>query len=110
MQPVIVYIARELERTACAHDATFAHEQKHVAVYRAVLSDAARDLKSDLPAAIGTAMRRAADRHQMERALKAQVLAYLSVFLTQWREEMTARQNAVDSPEEHERTATACRP
>jgi hypothetical protein len=110
MQPVTVYVARELARTPCAHDATHAHELKHVAVFRDVLNDAARDLDADLAAAMGTGQRRAANRQELERTFNAQLQAYLSVFLAQWREQMNARQDAVDSPEEHERTATACRP
>ena len=110
MQPVTVYVARELGRTPCARDATFTHELKHVAVFRDVLNDAARDLETDLAAAIGTGQRRASNRGELERRFNAELTAYLSVFLAQWRQRMNARQDAVDSPEEYERTATACRP
>ena len=110
MQPVTVYVARELGRTPCARNATFAHELKHVAVFRDVLSEAARDLETDLADAIGTGQRRAPNRHALERTFNAELSAYLSEFLAQWRQQMNARQDAVDSPEEHERTATACRP
>ena len=109
MQPVTVYIAREIDRTPCTRDATFAHELKHVAVFRDVLNEAARDLSADLAEAMGTGLRRAASRHELERAFNAQLQAYLAVFMSQWQREMNARQDGVDSPEEHERTATACR-
>ena len=108
MQPMTVFIAREIERTPCARDATFAHELRHVTVFREVLDEATRDLKADLAEAIGTGVRRAASGREIERAFNAQVQAYLSVFMSQWQQEMAARQDAVDSPEEHRRTATAC--
>jgi hypothetical protein len=108
MQPMTVYIAREIERTPCPRDATFAHELRHVAVFRAVLDEAARDLRADLAEAMGTGLRRAASARELERAFNAQLQAYLSVFMSQWQREMGTRQEAVDSPEETERTATAC--
>ena len=108
MQPMTVFVAREIDRTPCPRDATYAHELKHVAVFREVLSDAARDLTADLAAGMGTSLRRAANRQELERAFNAQLQAYLSVFMSQWQREMSARQAAVDSPEEHERTALAC--
>jgi hypothetical protein len=108
MQPVTVYVAREIDRTPCPRDATFAHELRHVAVFREVLDEATRDLKADLADAIGTGVRRAASGSELERAFNAQLSAYLSVFMSQWNQEMRTRQDAVDSPEEHERTATAC--
>ena len=110
MQPMTVFVAREIERTPCARDATFAHELRHVAVFREVLDEAARDLKADLAEAMGTGLRRATSGRELERAFNAQLQAYLSVFVRQWQREMTARQDAVDSPDEYERTATACRP
>ena len=110
MQPMTVYVAREIERTPCARDATFAHELRHVAVFREVLLEAVRDLGTDLPEAMGTALRRAVNRQELERAFNAHLQAYLSTFMSQWQREMKARQDAVDSPEEYERTATACRP
>lgn len=109
MQPVTVYVAREIERTPCARDATHGHELKHVAVFRKVLEEATQDLGADLADAMGTGLRRAASRQELERTFNAQLQAYLSVFMRQWQQEMKLRQDAVDSPEEYERTATACR-
>jgi hypothetical protein len=109
MQPVVVYVGKELVRTPCAHEATRAHELKHIASFRQVLAEAANDLKSDLGDAIGTGVRRAGNRQEIERSLSAQIKAYLSTFVTQWQREMTARQDAVDSEEERANVAGACR-
>jgi hypothetical protein len=109
MQPMTVFVAREIDRTPCARDATFAHELKHVAVFRQVLNEATRDLKADLADAIGTGLRRTGSRQELERGFNAQLEAYLSVFMSQWQRTMNARQDAVDSPDEYERTAAACR-
>lgn len=110
MQPVAVYVARQLEPTPCASDATFSHEMKHVSVFREVLDDARRDLAADLADALGTELRRAATRTELERTFNAQVEAYLSVFMKQWQRQMKARQDAVDSEDEYRRVATACPP
>jgi hypothetical protein len=109
MQPMTVFVAREIERTPCPRDVTFAHELRHVAVFREVLDDATRDLKADMADAMGTGLRRAGSVRELEAAFNAQLQAYLSVFMSQWKAKMTVRQDAVDSPEEQERTATACR-
>jgi len=110
MQPMIVHIASEVERTPCARDATLTHELKHVAVFREVLNEAARDLAADLPEGLGTQMRLAPNRQELERTFTAQLRGYLSAFMSQWQRELTTRQDAVDSPEEYARTAAACRP
>ena len=109
MQPVIVYVASQLTRTPCAHDATMSHELKHVAEFRQVLDEAARDLRGDLSDAIGTGVRRAGTRQDLERAFNAQLKAYLSTFISQWQREMTVRQDAVDTEDERARVAGGCR-
>ena len=58
MQPAVVYLARELDGQACDQSAARAHEQRHVAVYRAALAEAARRLRTELPDALGDAVRR----------------------------------------------------
>jgi hypothetical protein len=108
MQPVVVHLARELERTPCAREATLAHELRHVESFRGVLDEAARDLPGDLADAIGTDVRRAKSGRELQRAVQAQVEAYLKVFVAQWQRDMTARQSAVDSEEEYRRVAGAC--
>jgi hypothetical protein len=108
MQPVVVHVARELVRTPCAREATLAHELKHVESFRSVLDEAARDLTGDLAEAIGTEVRRAKSGRDLQRAVQAQVEAYLSVFVAQWQRDMTARQSVVDSEDEYRRVAGAC--
>ena len=108
MQPVVVHVGNELARRPCAHDATLAHELKHVESFRAVLGEAARDLRGDFAAAIGTGGRRASHRHELEGSLHAQIKAYLSTFIAQWQREMTARQDAIDTESERTRVAGSC--
>ena len=49
-RPMVIYLAQELDGSPCARTATMEHEMKHVAVFRAVLDEAARDLAADLAA------------------------------------------------------------
>ncbi len=108
MQPVTVYLARELDASSCARAVTLEHELKHVAVYDAVLHEAARALADDLPPAIGPGLQRAASRAELERELNARVNDYLDAFMRRRQRELDARQAMVDSPEEHARVKAAC--
>jgi hypothetical protein len=108
MQPVVVFLAQELASSPCAQAVTLEHEMKHVAVFRQVLADAARDLRSDIVGAFGRQIRRANNRDELERTANARVRDYLSDFIHRWQRRQDERQAAVDSPAEHERVKNAC--
>jgi hypothetical protein len=108
MQPVVVYLANELDSSACAREATLEHEQKHVAVFRDVLAETKRDLAARLAGAIGSGLQRAASVAELERQVDGRINAYLSEFIHQRKDDLDARQEAVDSPEEHARVRRAC--
>jgi hypothetical protein len=110
MQPMMVYIANEVSVGACPRDATFSHEMKHVAVFRQTLADAARDLRTELPARLGAPIRRAGSQAELERQFNAAITDFLSTFFRGWHATLTARQAAVDSPQESARVRNACPP
>ncbi len=108
MQPVTVFIARELAQAPCQHDVTLSHEMKHVAVFREVLDEAARALEHDFPEAIGAELRRAASPDELQRRLIVGLRDYLARFMSDWQRELDARQAEVHSPEEYARVSTTC--
>jgi hypothetical protein len=108
MQPVTIYLARELDGSPCARTATLEHEMKHVAVFREVLDEAARDLAADLAGTIGSGLQRAASQAELQRQLNARVNDYLSEFMHRRKQAMDERQDGVDSPEEYARVKDAC--
>ena len=108
MQPMTVFIAREVAETPCQRDATLAHEMKHVEVFRQVLEEAARALEREFPDAIGAELRRAANAAELQQRLILGVRDYLGQFMKDWQRTLDARQREVDSPEEYARVAAAC--
>jgi len=108
MQPATVFLAQELATSPCARAVTLEHEEKHLAVFRQVLSEARRDLDADMAATLGRQVRRAGSRDELERTANARVKDYLSDFIRRWHRIMEVRQEAVDSPSEHARVKNAC--
>lgn len=108
MQPMTVFIAREVAETPCQRDATLEHELKHVEVFREVLEEAARELGRDLPDAIGAELRRATNAAELQQRLIVSVRDYLAQFMKDWQRVLDSRQREVDSPEEYARVAAAC--
>jgi hypothetical protein len=107
-RPMVVYLAQELDGSPCARTATMEHEMKHVAVFRAALDEAARDLAADLPAVIGTDVQWAKSKAELQRQMNARVTDYLAEFMDQRGRELNERQNGVDSPQEYARVKGAC--
>jgi hypothetical protein len=96
MQPLIVFIADELTATACGRAATFAHEMKHVAIFRQTLADAARELRSEIAGKLGGGVRRASNRAELERQYKAAVQDYMGAFFRRWHGVLEERNAALD--------------
>ncbi|HSV16912.1 MAG TPA: hypothetical protein VLR71_00780 [Casimicrobiaceae bacterium] len=110
MQPAVVYLARELDGQACDQSAARAHEQRHVAVYRAALAEAARRLRTELPDALGDAVRAAATAGELRRRFDADLREYLARFMAEQQADMAEQQAQIDTTEEYERVAHACAP
>jgi hypothetical protein len=108
MQPVVIYLANELDSSRCARDVTMEHEQKHLAVFREALDATTRELAANLGAAIGTGQQRAASKTELEQQVTGRINAYLADFVRQRREELEIRQEAIDSPQEYARVRHAC--
>jgi hypothetical protein len=108
MQPMTVFIAREVAETPCQREATLQHEMKHVEVFREVLDEAAGELEREFPDAIGAELRRAANAAELQQRLILSVRDYLAQFMKDWQRVLDARQREVDSPEEYARVAAAC--
>jgi len=108
MQPVMVYVARELVEAPCQHEITLSHEMKHVEVFREVLDEAAQDLERELPESIGTELRRATSPDELQQRLIVAIRDYLAQFMQARQRLLDERQAKVDSPEEYARVSTAC--
>ena len=108
MQPMIVFIARELADQPCQREITLSHEMKHVEIFREVLDDATQDLERELPKAIGTELRRAKNPEELQQRLIIAVRDYLAEFMHERQRVLDERQAGVDSPEEYARVSTAC--
>jgi hypothetical protein len=108
MQPVTVFVARELAGVPCQRDITLSHEMKHVDVFREVLSEATHDLERELPETIGTELRRAKNPEELQQRLIIAVRDYLAQFMHERQRVLDERQAEVDSPEEYARVSTAC--
>lgn len=108
MQPVVVYVARELREDTCRHAATRAHEMEHVAVYREELADTARALRAQLAAAVGAQVLHGRSADELNRRYEARLREYLSTFMRARHEALNARQAQLDTPEEYARVGAAC--
>jgi hypothetical protein len=108
MQPMTVFIARELADDACRRDVTLSHEMKHVEVFREVLDASARELERELPEAVGVELRRATSGKELQQRLVTAVRDYLAQFMKERQRLLDEQQAAVDSPEEYARVSAAC--
>jgi hypothetical protein len=108
MQPVTVFVARELATQSCQHDVMLSHEMKHVEVFRQALDHAARDLERDLPEAIGAELRHAKDPGELQQRLVVSVRDYLAQFMDARQRLVDEEQAEVDSPDEYARVSNAC--
>jgi len=108
MQPVTVFVAREIAGDACRRAAVHEHEMKHVEVYETYLRDATGTLAQSLPELVGDRIYYAADPTQAQGELQQTLAQFLGDFTAKSTEELGARQAAVDSADEYARVANAC--
>jgi hypothetical protein len=110
MTPMTVYIARELAQDKCRRPAVLEHEMKHVAVYREYLGEVARDMREELPRALGTEVVYGPDAQAAQAAMRQRLQAFMRTFMQNRYAELRARQAAVDTPEEYARLSNGCGP
>jgi hypothetical protein len=108
MQPVVVYIARELRGDTCRYAATRAHEMQHVAVFRAELADATRELRAQLAAQVGTQILHGPSAAELNRRYETRLREYLSTFMRARQDALNARQAQLDTPEEYAKVGAGC--
>lgn len=108
MQPVVVYVARELRSDTCRYAATRAHEMQHVAIYREELADTTRELRAKLAAAVGMQVLHGRAAEELNRRYEARLRDYLSTFMRARHDALNARQAQLDTPEEYARVGSAC--
>lgn len=108
LQPLIVFIARELEADPCRQAAVRAHEMKHVAVYETVLAERVPMLAASLKAAFGGRPFRGRSATAVEAEVQSAVGRHLDAFLDATAGTVRVRQAAVDTPEEYARVGAAC--
>jgi len=108
MEPMTVYVARELRNNRCARDAVLEHEMKHVAAFREHMAKTARVLDATLPRLFGQRLIFAGDEVAAEAQVRGELQAFLTEFTASNARELKERQAAVDTPEEYARVNGAC--
>ena len=108
MQPLTVFVARELATDACRQGAVLDHEMRHVAVYRRALDEAAAELRASLQRQFGGRRFDGTDPATVQRQVEGEVGAHLDAFLDATGRTLRDRQAAVDSPQEYARVEQAC--
>lgn len=108
MQPVTVYVAREIAHDTCRREVTREHELKHVEVDREVLDEAAQRLREELPARLGTVALHGSSGAALSSTFETSLRTYLSAFMREQHALLAQRQAEVDSASEYARVAGAC--
>jgi hypothetical protein len=108
MQPLTVFVARELTNDACRQAAVRSHEMQHVAVYRRALADAVADLSASLQQHFGGRRYDGTEPAAVQQQVEAEVGARLDAFLNATGEALRVRQTGIDSPQEYARVEHAC--
>jgi len=105
-----VYVAREYAHDACAETLILTHERAHVAVFDRYADEAVRTLAAELGAHFGGRTRHGATMPALQAALQAELREWLDAFMARARDELAARNAAVDAPDEYALLARRCGP
>lgn len=108
MEPLTVFIARELDADPCLQRAVREHELQHVAVYEAVLAASPSTLARALETAFGGRTFNGASTAAVKGEVEAAIARHLDAFLDATGHAVRARQAAVDTPAEYARVTAAC--
>lgn len=110
MDPMTVFVAREIAADRCRHDEVRAHEQKHVEVHEAFLRDQPAELLAHLADAGIERVYNAASAAAAQHDIELDVARAVARFEATSRADLARRQAEVDTPEEYARVAAACGP
>ncbi len=105
-----VYVAREYAHDACAEPLILAHERAHVAVFDGYADEAVRTLAAELDARFGGKTRHGATMPAVQAAFQTELREWLDAFMARARDELAARNAAVDTPGEYALLAQRCGP
>ena len=109
MQPLTVFVARELDDDPCRQSAVRDHEWKHVAVYERALAESTPALAASLEAAFGGRTFGGRSAPAVQADVQDAVGRHLDAFLDATGRAIRARQAEVDTPEEYARVGAACK-
>lgn len=110
MEPLTVFIARELEADPCRQAAVREHELRHVAVYEAALAAGPATLAAALESAFGGRTFGGPSVAVVEAQVETAVTRHLDAYLDATGKALRSRQAAVDTPEEYARVSAGCPP
>ena len=106
---VVVYIPRNVPQGSCGFNEVMGHEQKHIAVNRALLQEYVPIMQDRLQEFLRThGLIRERDTSYAVKLMNEQLQAILDDVSNQMVQENSRRQQLVDSPQEYARVSAAC--
>lgn len=108
MEPLTVFIARELDADPCRQAAVHDHELRHVAVYEAALAAGPATLAAALESAFGGRTFDGAAVAAVQAQVETAIARHLDAYLEATGRALRVRQAAVDTPEEYARVSAGC--
>jgi hypothetical protein len=106
-QPLKVFVAREFHQKSCAYRTVYAHEMKHVQIYRDNLPVLERRVREALQQRYGDHPLYLSAKDGLDR-LESDVDTWLRPYIKQLLAEVERQQAALDSPEEVYLLSHAC--
>ena len=106
-----IFIGSEIPQGSCEFFAVLAHEHKHRDTNVAVVKDVTERLKKDLPLIISELEGRYVKRAEVDggfQNLNAGLTDMFKIYSSYMSEQMTERNNLIDTPEEYARVAHEC--
>lgn len=108
-----VFIVKNKPKGSCAYSETLNHENKHISTDRQLMRDYRRDLEQAVRDVLATQPRIASitpdQRIQRQEEWQARIETAVARVFTALQAERDHRQSLVDTPEEYQRVAMACR-
>jgi hypothetical protein len=104
-----IFVAREITQDRCLHDQVLAHENRHVAVDRALLTWVAPRLETAVRTALGQlGIARAPTQEAVWATIRRRIESAVDAEMRALQQERRKRQQLVDRPEEYRRFAESC--
>ena len=108
MEPMTVFVARELVGDRCRFDAVRAHEQKHVDANEAFLSEMPKRLLARLTQANVDRVYYAASSAAAQHEIEWDVSRAVEAFQAAMRGDLSTHQAEIDTPAEYAAVSSAC--